>query len=301
MSLQNLRVYRFMNHLGLLRTSYLLKFMLVVFIGAYLPLIALVIYLVLSQPRGLANALPILIAVLLVIVVGTVITILFLGGLLKPVRQTSDSLKKYLSERSLPSLPTDYADEAGQLMADAQYVISRLDNTLRELENISLTDHLTGMYNRRAGEHRLSEEIARAERENKRFLLAFIDLNFLKQINDQHGHDAGDACLIHFASLLADSVRKGDWCARWGGDEFVLAVYQPDIETDLVFNRVLTELESKPCQVRQNLTLGLSVSIGVAVYQRGMSVETLVRQADRAMYQAKIQGGGKSKVVFFGK
>jgi len=301
MSLHNLRVYRFINRLRILRDSYLLKFMLVLFVGAYLPFIALVTYLLLFQPHGWAGALRVFIAVVLVIAVGTLITVLFLGGLLKPVRQTSDSLKKYLSDRSLPSLPTVYVDEAGQLMADAQYVISRLDNTLRELENISLTDHLTGMYNRRAGEHRLSEEIARAERENKRFLLAFIDLNFLKQINDQHGHDAGDACLIHFASLLADCVRKGDWCARWGGDEFVLAVYQPDIESDLVFNRVLTELESKPCQVRQNLTLPLSVSIGVAIYQRGMSVETLVQQADRAMYQAKMRGGGNSKVVFFGK
>ncbi len=301
MFLQNLRLYQFMNHLGILRRSYLLKFLLVVFLGTYVPLIALVVYLALSQSYNLMEALPIIIAALLVIIIGTVITLLFLEGLLTPVRQTSDSLKKYLAERSLPSLPTVYGDEAGQLMADAQYVITRLDNTLRELENISLTDHLTGMYNRRAGEHRLEEEIARAERENKKFLLAFIDLNLLKQINDQYGHDAGDACLIHFASLLAECVRRGDWCARWGGDEFVLALYQADAGADLVFNRVLTELESKPCQVRQNVTLYLGVSIGVAVYQRGMAVEKLLQQADQAMYQAKLQGSGKSKVVFYGK
>lgn len=301
MLLQNLRLYRIMNYLGILRRSYLLKFMLVVFFSAYVPLIALVVYITLSQSYSLIQALPIVITTLLVIVIGTVITLLFLEGLLTPVRQTSDSLKKYLAERSLPNLPTVYGDEAGQLMADAQYVITRLDNSLRELENISLTDHLTGVYNRRAGEQRLSEEIARAERENKHFLLAFIDLNLLKQINDQYGHDAGDACLIHFASLLADCVRRGDWCARWGGDEFVLAVYQPDVGTDLVFNRVLTELESKPCHVRQNVTLHLSVSIGVAMYQRGMAIETLLQQADQAMYQAKLQGSGKSKVMFFGK
>lgn len=301
MFLQNLRLYQFMNHLGILRRSYLLKFLLVVFLGTYVPLIILVLYLALSRSYNLIEMLPIVIAALLVIIIGTVITLLFLEGLLTPVRQTSDSLKKYLAERSLPDLPTVYGDEAGQLMADAQYVITRLDNTLRELENISLTDHLTGMYNRRAGEHRLEEEIARAERENKKFLLAFIDLNLLKQINDQYGHDAGDACLIHFTSLLAECVRRGDWCARWGGDEFVLAVYQADAGADLVFNRVLTELESKPCLVRQNVTLYLSVSIGVAVYQRGMAVEKLVQQADQAMYQAKLQGSGKSKVVFYGK
>jgi diguanylate cyclase (GGDEF)-like protein len=301
MFLQNLRLYRLMNHLGILRRSYLLKFMLVVFLGSYVPLIALVLYIALSQSYSLLGALPIVIAALLAIFIGTVITLLFLKGLLTPVRQTSDSLKKYLAERSLPSLPTVYGDEAGRLMADAQYVITRLDNTLRELENLSLTDYLTGVYNRRAGEQRLAEEIARAKRENKNFLLAFMDINKLKRINDQYGHDAGDACLIHFASLLAECVRRGDWCARWGGDEFVLAVYQPDVETDLVFNRVLTGLEARPCPVRQHVTLHLSVSIGVAVYQRGMAVETLMQQADQAMYQAKLQGSGKSKVVFYGK
>jgi diguanylate cyclase (GGDEF)-like protein len=301
MFMQNLRLYRLMNHLGILRRSYLLKFMLVVFLGTYVPLIALVLYIALSQSYSLLGALAIVIAALLAIFIGTVITLLLLEGLLTPVRQTSDSLKKYLAERSLPSLPTVYGDEAGQLMADAQYVITRLDNTLRELENLSLTDYLTGVYNRRAGEQRLAEEIARAKRENKTFLLAFIDINKLKRINDQYGHDAGDACLIHFASLLAECVRRGDWCARWGGDEFVLAVYQPDVETDLVFNRVLTGLEARPCPVRQNVTLHLSVSIGVAVYQSGMAVETLMQQADQAMYQAKLQENGKSKVVFYGK
>ena len=301
MFMQNLRLYRLMNHLGILRRSYLLKFMLVVFLGTYVPLIALVLYIAMSQSHSLLGALAIVIAALVAIFIGTVITLLLLEGLLTPVRQTSDSLKKYLAERSLPSLPTVYGDEAGQLMADAQYVITRLDNTLRELENLSLTDYLTGVYNRRAGEQRLAEEIARAKRENKNFLLAFMDINKLKRINDQYGHDAGDACLIHFASLLAECVRRGDWCARWGGDEFVLAVYQPDVETNLVFNRVLTGLENRPCPVRQNVTLHLSVSIGVAVYQRGMAVETLMQQADQAMYQAKLQGSGKSKVVFYGR
>jgi diguanylate cyclase (GGDEF)-like protein len=298
---QNLRLYQLMNHLGILRRSYLLKFMLVVFFGTYVPLIALVLYIALSQSYSLLGALAIVIAALLTIFFGMVLTLWFLEGLLAPVRQTSDSLKKYLAERSLPSLPTVYGDEAGQLMADTQYVITRLDNTLRELENLSLTDYLTGVYNRRAGEQRLAEEIARAKRENKNFLLAFMDINKLKRINDQYGHDAGDACLIHFASLLAECVRRGDWCARWGGDEFVLAVYQPDVETDLVFNRVLTGLEARPCPVRQNVTLHLSVSIGVAVYQSGMAVETLMQQADQAMYQAKLQGSGKSKVVFYGR
>ena len=94
MLLQNLRLYQFMNHLGILRRSYLLKFMLVVFLGAYVPLIALVLYIALSQSYNLMGALPIVIAALLVIIIGTVITLLFLEGLLTPVRQTSDRDRK---------------------------------------------------------------------------------------------------------------------------------------------------------------------------------------------------------------
>ncbi|HVS26352.1 MAG TPA: diguanylate cyclase [Burkholderiales bacterium] len=301
MQTRNLHLYQFMNDWGLFRRSYLLKFMLVAFLGTHVPLIVLVLYIALSQSYSLMGALPIVIATLLATLIGAAITLSFLGSLLLPVRQTSESLKQYLAERNLPSLPTVYDDEAGQLMADAQYVVTRLDNALRELENISLTDHLTGVYNRRAGEQRLNEEIARAERENKHFLLAFIDINSLKKINDQYGHDAGDACVIHVATLLAENVRRGDWCARWAGDEFILAVYHPDISTELVFNRVLAELQAKPCPVRHDVTLNLSVSIGVAVYQRGIAVETLVQQADQAMYQAKQLGQDQSHVAFYGK
>lgn len=301
MQIRNLYLYQFMNDWGLFRRSYLLKFMLVAFLGTHVPLIVLVLYIALSQSYSLIGALPIVIAALFATLIGATLTLSFLGSLLMPVRQTSESLKQYLAERSLPSLPTIYGDEAGQLMADAQYVVMRLDNALRELENISLTDHLTGVYNRRAGEQRLNEEIARAERENKHFLLAFIDINLLKKINDQYGHDAGDACIIHVATLLAENIRRGDWCARWTGDQFILAVYHPDISTELVFNRVLAELQAKPCPVRHNITLNLSVSIGVAAYQRGVAVETLIQQADQAMHQAKQLGQDQSQVVFYSK
>lgn len=301
MQTRNLHLYQFMNDWGLFRRSYLLKFMLVAFLGTHVPLIVLVLYIALSQSYSLMGALPIVIATLLATLIGAAITLSFLGSLLMPVRQTSESLKQYLTERNLPSLPTVYDDEAGQLMADAQYVVTRLDNALRELENISLTDHLTGVYNRRAGEQRLNEEIARAERENQHFLLAFIDINSLKKINDQYGHDAGDACVIHVATLLAENVRRGDWCARWAADEFILAVYHPEISTELVFNRLLAELQARPCPVRHDVTLNLSVSIGVAVYQRGVAVETLIRQADQAMYQAKQLSQDQSHVALYGK
>lgn len=298
MDTSNLYLYQLMNDWGLFRRSYLLKFMLIAVLGTLVPLIAVVLYIAISQSYNLMNALPIVMAALIATLIGAALTLSFLRSLLMPVRETSDSLKKYLAERHLPNLPTLYSDEAGQLMADAQYVVTRLDNALRELENISLTDHLTGVYNRRAGEQRLNEEIARAERDNKDFLLAFIDINMLKKINNQYGHDAGDASIIHVATLLAENVRRGDWCARWADDVFILAVYHPEISTELVFNRLMAELQARPCPVRHDVTLNLSVSIGVAVYQRGVAEETLIHQADQALNQAKQLGQSQSHVVF---
>lgn len=297
----NLHLYQLMNDAGLFPRSYQLKFLLVALLGTHLPLFALLLYIALSPSYNLAGALPILIVALIATLAGAAMALWFLRSLLLPVRRTSDSLKQYLAERALPNLPTDYGDEAGQLMADTLYVITRLDNALHELENISLTDHLTGVYNRRAGEQRLQEEIARAERENKNFSLAFIDINLLKTVNDQYGHDAGDACIIHVAELLAENVRRGDWCARWAGNKFILGVYRPETGSDLVFNRVLTELEAKPCQVRQNVTVNLTLGIGVALFQRGTTAAALIQQVDQALYQAKQLGQDKSHLAFYGK
>ncbi len=298
---ENLHLYQLMNDAGLFPRSYQLKFLLVALLGTHLPLIALLLYFAVSPSYNLVGALPILIVALLATLAVAAMGLWFLRSLLVPVRRTSDSLKQYLAERALPNLPTDYGDEAGQLMADAQYVITRLDNALQELENISLTDHLTGVYNRRAGEQRLQEEIARAERENKNFSLAFIDINLLKTVNDRYGHDAGDACIIHVAALLAENVRRGDWCARWAGDKFIVAVYRLETGSDLVFNRVLTELEAKPCHVRQNVIVKLTLGIGVALYQRGTTAATLIQQADQALYQAKQLGQDKSHLAFYRK
>jgi diguanylate cyclase (GGDEF)-like protein len=90
------------------------------------------------------------------------------------------------------------------------------------LEQLALTDELTGLLNRRAAESRLREEAARARRHSEGFILALVDLDHFKLINDRYGHNVGDEMLAGFSRLLMTLVREEDWMARWGGEEFIV-------------------------------------------------------------------------------
>jgi len=160
---KDLKTYASLARIGLPK-SYSGKIMLVLFAGTYLPLVVLVLYLLLASPGGLGTHLDVLAALLIVTLLGLVATLFALRALLAPVRLASSSLKAYLHERRKPELPTGFSDEAGKLMANVQHALDHLDSTIRSLEGLSGTDHLTGLPNRREGEERLAEDHARAKR-----------------------------------------------------------------------------------------------------------------------------------------
>jgi predicted signal transduction protein with EAL and GGDEF domain len=200
------------------------KIMLVAFLGTHAPLLGAALYLLLGTSVGLGAALRILAILVAVTLVGTAATLVALGALLAPVRLTSSALKRYLDDQTKPDLPIGFSDEVGRLMADVRYAVEHLDSSIRSLEGLSGTDHLTGLPNRREGEGRLANDIARTRRGVGRLTVAVVDLDGFKTINDTHGHHAGDICIRHVADVIGRSVREGDWLARWGGDEFVLAL-----------------------------------------------------------------------------
>ena len=169
---------------------------------------------------------PVIAALLLACFAGFLGTLWMLRELLVPIDLTAEALRSYIDSRKLPDLPVHFPDRAGKLMEGTQYTLTQLHETINRLERVSDTDDLTGIYNRRAGEKRLAEEIARAERDLQGFQIAFFDINDFKAINDNHGHSAGDACISHMAALLQLNTRRGDWVARWGGDEFVVGLHR---------------------------------------------------------------------------
>ena len=146
------------------------------------------LYLLLASPGGLGTHLGVLAALLIATLLGFVATLFALRALLAPVRLASSSLEAYLDERRKPELPIGFSDEAGKLMADVQHALDHLDSTIRSLEGLSGTDHLTGLPNRRGGEERLAEDLARAKRGGAILTVAVGDIDNFKAINDTHGH-----------------------------------------------------------------------------------------------------------------
>src|SRR5215212_7552141 len=196
--------------------------------------------------------------------------------------------------RGAPELPVGYTDRAGRLMADVQYTVERLDTAVRSLEELATRDHLTGAYNRRAAEERLAEDLKRAERGGGTLSLALFDLDHLKAINDEHGHRAGDACVVRFAEVLNRNMRAGDWVARWGGDEFVVGMWNTQEEgqpTERVLERLAEDLRPNPVVLPGGEEAHLTFSGGACQWKPGYDVRGLVSRADEALYRAKAEGG----------
>ena len=291
MERQGLGLYAQISRLGFPK-SYPGKILLVAFLGAQAPLIAVALYLVLGSSSGLGEALLALALVAAVTFVGNAATLLALGALLVPIGLASAALEAYLEDQTRPELPTGFPDEAGGLMATVQRAVEQLDSTITSLEGLSGSDPLTGLPNRRAGEERLAEDFGRARRSGGMLTLALADVNRFKTINDTHGHQAGDACIRHVADVIRGNVREGDWLARWGGDEFVLALWDSSVfaSPGAVLGRINNALRDSPARLPGGEELVLSVSVGGCRYAGEDDVRELLAKADAAMYEAKREG-----------
>jgi diguanylate cyclase (GGDEF)-like protein/PAS domain S-box-containing protein len=170
--------------------------------------------------------------------------------------------------------------------------ISVLKEHERKLEHVAHYDILTGLPNRALLADRLHQAMAQSRRRDQPLAVAFIDLDGFKAVNDLHGHEVGDQLLTALACRMKQALRNGDTLARLGGDEFV-AVLLDMGEIDLrahVLNRLL-EAVREPT-VLGDLVLQVSASLGVTFYPQARDVDAdlLLRQADHAMYQAKLAG-----------
>jgi diguanylate cyclase (GGDEF)-like protein len=168
---------------------------------------------------------------------------------------------------------------------------TELRESRRKLEQMAFFDMLTGLGNRRMFEDRFDIMAAMARRKGEQFALAMVDLDRFKEINDQYGHDAGDALLQEAARRLLASVRQSDTVSRLGGDEFgiVLADAKNPAAIDLVCQRIV---ESFLVPVRYAQTeMRTSASVGVAIFpEHGATMSELYKSADMALYAAKHGG-----------
>jgi len=164
-----------------------------------------------------------------------------------------------------------------------------VDCAMLELtQRLAAVDEITGLFNRRFLETYLPKELNRARRYDQVFSVLFLDLDDFKRINDSHGHAVGDLVLAGLGRQITDLLRHEDFAARYGGEEFTIVLPQTTTEGAVAFGErlrtVVGEMDLVP-DVR------VTFSAGVATYpQHGHSVDDLLRQADAALYDAKLSG-----------
>ena len=158
-------------------------------------------------------------------------------------------------------------------------------------------DELTGLPNRALLVDRIDQALSHARRSGRCTAVLFVDLDRFKQVNDTHGHAAGDTVLRVVAEKLAAIIRPTDTVARIGGDEFVVLATNVDSQLHAadLSNRIVAEVCRRPDYSEDGERLAASIGIAVSVGGRG-SAETLLAEADTAMYQAKSRGGGRAEV-----
>jgi diguanylate cyclase (GGDEF)-like protein len=173
---------------------------------------------------------------------------------------------------------TQAATDRRRAARDREAAAADRKHLLSELERAHL-DELTGTYRRGMGEIALVNEIERSRRSQGALVLAYIDSDDLKGVNDREGHAAGDALLRDLVALLRSKLRPYDPVVRWGGDEFICAISDADLEyAHNRFEEIRLALAEKG---------GAPVSVGLAVLEEGDTLETLIERADSALLEAR--------------
>jgi diguanylate cyclase (GGDEF)-like protein len=187
----------------------------------------------------------------------------------------SDMRREALLERALM-----YAAQAEQQIASQA-------ERIEYLQNLSLTEEVTGLFNRRGFDEQLRRALANARRFGHTGLLMYCDLDGFKTVNDRYGHCGGDAVLRHVAEIAVASLRETDTVARLGGDEFAMLLTRTAWADGAKRARSLQwNLESTPCRFH-NHEIGIRVSLGMEAYGPDDTAEELIRRADMSMYYVK--------------
>lgn len=172
------------------------------------------------------------------------------------------------------------------------FLLMAIDRLRNEVADLALVDDLTGVANRRQLLGRLEEACAMSQRSGEPFALLVIDLDGFKEINDTHGHAAGDACLRHFTLMTQMQLRPGDLLARTGGDEFCILLPATVLSEGAVIARRVLNACREDAAGCTGADVPIAVSIGLAQWTQeiGVCSERLLAAADHALYAAKNQG-----------
>ena len=226
----------------------------------------------------------------------------------EPAAATALAVPLHSSERLLGVVAV-YAADPDRRFSPAELVTlatvvrqaeTAIDNVLlhEEAERLSITDGLTGVWNRRHLDLRSSEELRRARRFGEPFSLVLVDVDDFKRVNDTHGHQTGDAVLVELAGRLASSVREVDTVARYGGEEFCLLLPRTDVGGAELLAEKVRDAVASAAFPTDGGELHVTVSVGVATHPvHGGTVPQLMSAVDAALYRAKRAGKNRVEVA----
>lgn len=180
---------------------------------------------------------------------------------------------------------------------ELEALINQLKEEKDKLENMAYTDPLTGLSNRRLFMEETKRLVELARRHGEPLSIIMLDVDNFKRINDEYGHDVGDIVLQKLAEVIKKNIRSSDVAARYGGEEFIVALPKTDERGALLVAERIRQ-DFKRTKVKLNSEeVGTTVSIGVASYGNGDDLDTLIKKADEALYEAK--RSGKDRVVIY--
>lgn len=171
----------------------------------------------------------------------------------------------------------------------------QMQKEIDRINMISITDELTGAYNRRFINEYVSVEIERDDSKEKSFSITIMDIDFFKVINDTYGHSAGDYILKEIVKIIKSNIRSTDWVVRYGGEEFVIIFNNKSEEAINIINRIRKKIEEHEFVFEGNI-IKVRASFGVASRIKGENTNALLEIADKKLYEAK--HNGRNRVVY---
>ena len=236
------------------------------------------------------------------------------GGLATDLQAGNREIKKSLDDLSATDEKTLIQELVKSVIAAAGVLNSRVENTYDEIVASRLTmasiqeemqetrqwlqeDTLTGAQNRRGMDMTLMREIARAKRNKTALSMAMLDIDHFKRINDKHGHDAGDAMLVHLSTIIKSVMREIDVLVRYGGEEFLIVLPDSDIRgANYVIDRLKQVIQKSPLMY-EGKKIDATFSGGLAQLKSDENGHSLVIRADKALYEAKQAGRNCIKIA----
>lgn len=191
-----------------------------------------------------------------------------------------------------------------KLLKESKKLITLSDNTQKKLKEsnnqlkmaeerlleLSITDSLTGLLNRRGVYQWLESELVRVRRNRTSLAIFMIDIDFFKKVNDTYGHLAGDKVLQELANLFHDSIREQDCIGRWGGEEFILALPNTDVDgAFLLGDKLRKKVEDYPI-IYDNIIIDVRISLGACCLDEDHTLNACLNNADKALYRSKNEG-----------